>query len=451
MYLTNVAVYMELDDSLVRAATTTYSLEAKQDNNNMNKTQSKATPNESSSQGTDSGGGPRVESSDNEESLGEDASKQGRIEAIDADEDITLVNVQANAEMFDADKDLGGEEVFVKQEVVVNKEKIDEVILAEALEKLKTLKPMAKGHKKKDQIRLDEEAASKLQNEFDEEQKLAREKPEKELEANIALIEKWDNVQAKIEKRRKFFAAKRAEDKRNKPPKQAQQRKIMCTYLKNVEGKKLKDLKIKLVERSSKRAGEKLIQESTKKQKVEDDKEIAELNQLMEIILDKEEVAVHAIPFAIKSLNIVDWKIYQEGKKNYCWNKVLLLDKDKEITNTTEPISDVASVSTAGAKNHVSTLPNVDTLSNAVIYSFFASQSNNPQLDNDDLKQIDADDLKEMGLKWKGHFTRKCRSPKDIRRNVAAKPQRRNVLVETSTSNALVSQFDGVGNYDWTF
>nr|GEW87486.1 hypothetical protein [Tanacetum cinerariifolium] len=37
-----------------------------------------------------------------------------------------------------------------------------------------------------------------------------------------------------------------------------------------------------------KRAGEELIQESTKKQKVEDDKEIAELQQLMEIILEEE-------------------------------------------------------------------------------------------------------------------------------------------------------------------
>nr|GEZ16388.1 hypothetical protein [Tanacetum cinerariifolium] len=43
----------------------------------------------------------------------------------------------------------------------------------------------------------------------------------------------------------------------------------------------------------------------------------------------------------------------------------------------------------------------VDSLSNAVIYSFFASQSSSPQLDNEDLKQIDADDLEEMDLKWR--------------------------------------------------
>nr|GFA39799.1 ribonuclease H-like domain-containing protein [Tanacetum cinerariifolium] len=68
------------------------------------------------------------------------------------------------------------------------------------------------------------------------------------------------------------------------------------------------------------------------------------------------------------------------------------------------------------------------------------SQSNSLELDNDDLKQIDADDLEEMDLKWQ-----MVMSPKDTRRNVVAEPQKRNVLVETSTSNALVSQYDGVG------
>ncbi|GKG24284.1 hypothetical protein Tco_0392320 [Tanacetum coccineum] len=102
--------------------------------------------------------------------------------------------------------------------------------------------------KKKDQISFDEETALKLQVEFDEEERRAREKAEKEQEANIALIETWDDIQAKIdadhqlaerlqaqeqeelsvkekdtlfqqllEKRRKHFAAKRAEEKRNKP------------------------------------------------------------------------------------------------------------------------------------------------------------------------------------------------------------------------------------------
>nr|GEX19122.1 hypothetical protein [Tanacetum cinerariifolium] len=150
-------------------------------------------------------------------------------------------------------------------------------------------------------------------------------------------------------------------------------------------------------------------------------------------------------------------------------------------------------VSAVGTKLSASTLLNVDSLSNTVIYSFFTRQSSSPQLDNEDLKQIDADDLKEIDLKWqmailtmgarkflqktgrnlgvngptsmgfdmakvecynchrKGHFARECRSPKDSRRTAVAEPQRRSVLVETSTSNALVSQCDGTCSYDWSY
>ncbi|GJV67695.1 hypothetical protein Tco_1483204 [Tanacetum coccineum] len=139
-----------------------------------------------------------------------------------------------------------------------------------------------------------------------------------------------------------FNEAKRAEEKRNKPPTKAQQRQIMCTYLKNMEGYKLKDLMSKgfdsiqemfnkafkrvntfeyfrteLVEGKERRVGEELIQENTMKQKVDDDKEIAELKQCLEIIPDEEEVIIDVIPLAVKSPRIVDWKIYKEGKKSY--------------------------------------------------------------------------------------------------------------------------------------
>ncbi|GJU46558.1 hypothetical protein Tco_1203824 [Tanacetum coccineum] len=85
----------------------------------------------------------------------------------------------------------------------------------------------------------------------------------------------------------------------------------MCTYLKNMEGYKLKDLK------QRKRVRTQLIQENVKKQKVEDEKEIAELKQCLEIIPDEEEVKINAIPLAVKSPSIVGWKIYKEGRKSY--------------------------------------------------------------------------------------------------------------------------------------
>nr|GEU29324.1 retrovirus-related Pol polyprotein from transposon TNT 1-94 [Tanacetum cinerariifolium] len=51
----------------------------------------------------------------------------------------------------------------------------------------------------------------------------------------------------------------------------------------------------------------------------------------------------------------------------------------------------------------------------------------------------------------KRHVARECRSPKDLKRTGAVKPQRRTVPVETSTLNALVSQCNGRGSYDWSY
>nr|GEX57344.1 hypothetical protein [Tanacetum cinerariifolium] len=78
--------------------------------------------------------------------------------------------------------------------------------------------------------------------------------------------------------------------------------------------------------------------------------------------------------------------------------------------NTNESVNVVPSVSAAIYQALVSPLPNVDSLSDAVIYSFFASQSNSPQLENEDLKQIDDDYLEEMDLKWQmAMLTRRAR------------------------------------------
>nr|GEZ80639.1 hypothetical protein [Tanacetum cinerariifolium] len=72
----------------------------------------------------------------------------------------------------------------------------------------------------------------------------------------------------------------------------------------------------------------------------------------------------------------------------------------KAEVNTTDSVSAATSVSAICVKLPLSSYPNIDSLSNAVIYSFLASQSTSPQLDNEDLKQIDVDDLKEMDLRW---------------------------------------------------
>ncbi|GKB31044.1 retrotransposon protein [Tanacetum coccineum] len=84
----------------------------------------------------------------------------------------------------------------------------------------------------------------------------------------------------------------------------------MCTYLKNMEGYKLNDLKLKEFDS---------IQEIFDRafKRVEDDKETTEIKKLMEIIPDEEEVEIDAIPLAAKSPSIIDWKIHKKGRKSY--------------------------------------------------------------------------------------------------------------------------------------
>nr|GEZ91188.1 ribonuclease H-like domain-containing protein [Tanacetum cinerariifolium] len=129
---------------------------------------------------------------------------------------------------------------------------------------------------------------------------------------------------------------------------------------------------------------------------------------------------------------------------------VTILSADQKLEKRNElkaRVSAATSVSAVCAQLPVSSYPNIDSLSHAIIFSFFASQSTSPHLDNEDLKQIDVDDLEEIDLRWQMAMLimrarRECRSPKDTRRTDASEPQRRHVLVETSTSNALVSECD---------
>nr|GEV02967.1 retrovirus-related Pol polyprotein from transposon TNT 1-94 [Tanacetum cinerariifolium] len=192
------------------------------------------------------------------------------------------------------------------------------------------------------------------------------------------------------------------------------------------------------------------------------------------------------------SLKIYETEVKQSSSSGTATQNLAFVSSTA-TDSTTDSVSAAASVSAACVKLLASPLLNVDSLSNAFIYSFFSSQSTSPQFNNKDIKQIDIDDLEEMFLRWqmamltmrarrfaqktgrnlgangptsmafdmskvecynchrKGHFARECMSPKDPRRPDTAEPQRRIVPVETSTSNALVSQCDGTGSYDWSY
>ncbi|GJT68051.1 ribonuclease H-like domain-containing protein [Tanacetum coccineum] len=143
--------------------------------------------------------------------------------------------------------------------------------------------------------------------------------------------------------------------------------------------------------------------------------------------------------------------------------------------NTAQAVNTAHGVSTNSTQVNDSYSTNIDNLSDAVIYAFFASQPNSPQLVHEDLQHIQPDDMEEIDLRcqiamltiWvrrflknigrilivngnetigfdkskvecynchkRGYFARECRAPRN-QDNKNKESSRRSVPVETSTS-----------------
>ncbi|GJU49204.1 hypothetical protein Tco_1218759 [Tanacetum coccineum] len=362
----------------------------------------------------------RVESSEDQESLGdpEDASKQGRsIANLDKDDDVTLVDETQERHddelMFDT-RVLDADEMLVEAKVDEKDEQstklddstageavttasvddsavpttIEEITLAQTLIQIKAAKPKvvttaattATTTRPKDrgvvvqepsEFRVPQETQplsskdkgkDKLDVELLEEQKLARKQEE---EANIALIESWENTQAMMEadrllaerlqskereeltdeekaklfmelmeKRRKHFAALRAQEKRNRPPTKAQKRTQMSTYLKTMAmGSEVQESKEKKEEGREetakgsrkkmlrrKRAGKEQTVRILKNKKVEEEKESDEVDEVDEAELKKllvikkdEDISIDVMHLPTKLPVIIDYKLHKEG------------------------------------------------------------------------------------------------------------------------------------------
>nr|GEY18868.1 hypothetical protein [Tanacetum cinerariifolium] len=279
----------------------------------------------------------RVESSD-EESLGEEnASKQERkITDIDADKGITLVDETAkdqgrfdDQDMFDImikDITTAGIEETVSTAAPITTAYItpDELTIAQVLVEIKKSKP--KGDKvvikqepeqgattitttvtipTPDNTRpkargvVMQEPTRRLQAEIDEQDRLAEEKAQHIKDENLA----WDNVQAMMDADYKL-AARLQEEEQGELTIEEKSR----LHLKNksfnevrkafdktmswinsfvpMDSEAVKDKAVLTQAISSKREGDKLDQERSKKQKLEDDKESEELKRCLEIIPD---------------------------------------------------------------------------------------------------------------------------------------------------------------------
>nr|GEU46170.1 hypothetical protein [Tanacetum cinerariifolium] len=100
---------------------------------------------------------------------------------------------------------------------------------------------------------------------------------------------------------------------------------LACSHYRNVSKQ---TTRTELVEESTKKAQANIAQESSlkrvedeleqgivKKQRLENENESIELKRCLEIVLD--DVTIDATLLSSKSLTIVDYKIYKEGRKTF--------------------------------------------------------------------------------------------------------------------------------------
>nr|GEV28145.1 hypothetical protein [Tanacetum cinerariifolium] len=326
---------------LVRAATTAYNLEVEQDSGNITKTQSKETPNEPSSYGTDSGGGPRCQ-----ETM-RDTTAQTRFESVFKHSNDSLLT-RGNTLQSDEDR-MKLDELMALRTTLQNKVLDLEKTKTTQHYEIASLKRRVKKLEKKNRSRTHRlkrlykvGLTARVESSRDEEilgedaSKQERMIDDIDADEDITMVNDADNEMFDVDMlggkstTTTTIISQESKDKGKgimieepvKPKKKDQIRlveeaalKLQARVFRRVNT--FEDIKTEFVKGKEKRTGEELIQENTMKQKVEDDKETAALKQLMEIIPDEEEVAIDAIPLAVKSSRIVDWKIHKEGKKSY--------------------------------------------------------------------------------------------------------------------------------------
>nr|GEU42816.1 hypothetical protein [Tanacetum cinerariifolium] len=291
-----------------------------------------------------------IKSSVKDESLGkEDASKQERISDIEANQDIYLVNVhidedifgvndQDDTSMFDADKDLYGEEVVVEKvdaasiattAAAIIAVSINDITLAQALVEIKISKPKAIGIILQEPSETSTTTTKPISSKVQEKGKAAR--LQEEEQGELTIEEKSRLFVELMDKRKKDFVKLRAEEQRRKPPYKAQKRNQMCAYLKNMAGFTHNQLKNRSFDEVQKAFDKSMSwinafvpmdSEVVKdKARVEEENDFAKLKRCLEIVPDDgDDVTIEATPLSSKSPTIVDYKIYKEGRKNLFLN-----------------------------------------------------------------------------------------------------------------------------------
>ncbi|GJY64547.1 hypothetical protein Tco_0466007 [Tanacetum coccineum] len=187
---------------------------------------------------------------------------------------------------------------------------------------------------------------------------------------------------------------------------------------------------------------------------------------------NKVEVETISLDDLYNNLKIYELKFTGSSSTSQNSQNVAFVSNNTNNTNSTNKTDNTAhGVSNTHTQGNCVNSTSLDNLCDAVIYAFFASQPNSPQLAQKDLEQLYPDDLEEMNLQWEmvmltiraRRFIKRTWRKPDINGQIVGFNKSKvdativinmdtlqENVVETPNQNALIAQ-DGIEGYDWSY
>nr|GEW88987.1 hypothetical protein [Tanacetum cinerariifolium] len=177
--------------------------------------------------------------------------------------------------------------------------------------------------------------------------------------------------------------------------------------------------------------------------------------EILRVSLNKTDLEEQRLDDLFNSLKIYEAKVKSSSSTGTTTQNIAFVSSFN-TDSTTEQVSAAASVSAVCAKMHVSSVPNVDSLSNAMAMltmrarRFLQRTGRNLGANGPTSMGFDMSKVECYNCHMKGHFARDCRSPKDTRKNKSydwsfqaeEEPVNYALMAFSSSSSSSDNEFD---------
>ncbi|GJT68162.1 zf-CCHC domain-containing protein [Tanacetum coccineum] len=173
-------------------------------------------------------------------------------------------------------------------------------------------------------------------------------------------------------------------------------------------------------------------------------------NNIALIMRNKSDLDTLSMDDLYNNLKVYESEIKGQSSSSSNSQNVAFVSSEN-TSSTNETVNTAHEVSTASSQGQASSLTYADDVAMLTIKvkRFLKKTRRNLNFNGKETISFDKTKVECYNCHMRGQFARECRAPRN-QGNRNGDALKRNVIVDTSTTNALVVQ-DGIGGYDWSF